>query len=400
MASATAPAVERLTDLVSIIQTAEGFPQLLTALQAGRSGTVDGAWGSSAGLAAAALCHGCHSRGTLLVVIAHPRDVDPWSTDLLSFSGIHPVIFPAWDNLPTDRSTGVDETAGQRLRVLKQLESGEPPCIVLATFQALLQPVPDREQLSRNRRILRAGEVVDIDEVSRWLIDHGFQRAEAVELPGEFSRRGGILDVYSPDADHPHRLEFFGDEIESIRQFDAGTQRSLGQQPSVEITGLQTQADEGKDAAPVPMTGHLCDYLPPGSWTLLVELDDLVEQGKHYLERVPDARGLFSTEGALKQLVRFPSVRLSGMPAPSVEATCHLRVESVERFSGEVSRVRDELDSVVSGDRVLIACNNDAECKRLGEVLAAGQLAQSDRLRLVTGRIRAGFRLLLPPLSL
>src|SRR5207249_7290030 len=102
---------------------------------------------------------------------------------------------------------------------------------------------------------------------------------------------------------------------------------------------------------------------------------------------------LFSSEGALRQLVRFPSVRLSGMPAPSVEATCHLRVESVERFSGEVARVRDELDSIVSGDRVLIACFNEAECKRLGEVLAAGQLAQSDRLRLVTGRVRSGFRL-------
>src|SRR5262249_47623330 len=164
MASATAPAVERLTDLVSIIQTAEGFPDLLTALQAGRSGTVDGAWGSSAGLAAAALCHGSDSRGTLLVVIAHPRDLDPWSTDLLSFSGIHPVIFPAWDNLPTDRSTGVDETAGQRLRVLKQLGSGEPPCIVHATFHALLQPLPDRQQLPRNRRILRAADTALTDD--------------------------------------------------------------------------------------------------------------------------------------------------------------------------------------------------------------------------------------------
>src|SRR5262249_39481639 len=329
---------------------------------------------------------------TLLVVIAHPRDLDAWSTDLLSFSGIHPVIFPAWDNLPTDRDVGLDETAGQRLRVLKQLESGEPPRLVLATFQALLQPVPDRAQLASNRRVLRTGEALDLDELSRWLVDHGFCRAEAVELPGEFSRRGGILDVFSPDADSPFRLEFFGDEIESIRLFDAGTQRSLGQQPSAEITGLQGQGEQGQ-ASSVPMTGHLCDYLPPGSWTVLVELEDLVEQGKHYLERVPDIRGLFSSEGALQQLVRFPSVRLSGMPAPSVEATCHLRVESVERFSGEVARVRDELDTVVSGDRVLIACYNEAECKRLGEVLAAGQLAQSDRLRLVTGRVRAGFRL-------
>ena len=65
--------------------------------------------------------------------------------------------------------------------------------------------------------------------MSAWLVAHGYQNTEAVELPGEFSRRGGILDVYSPDAEAPHRLELFGDEIDSIRQFSPQTQRSLGE---------------------------------------------------------------------------------------------------------------------------------------------------------------------------
>ena len=64
--------------------------------------------------------------------------------------------------------------------------------------------------------------------MATWLVDHGYRHAEAVELPGEFSRRGGILDVYSPDAEAPYRVEFFGDEIDSIRQFAPETQRSLG----------------------------------------------------------------------------------------------------------------------------------------------------------------------------
>src|SRR3954447_24543248 len=166
MTSAIAPAVDKLTDLVPIIQTVEGFPELLAALEAGRSGTVDGAWGSSAGLAAAALA--LRAPHTLLVAIAHPRDLDPWATDLFSFSGVHPVVFPAWDTLPAERSGVVDETAGQRLRVLKQLESGQPPRLLLSTFQALLQPVPDRAQLAGNRRVLRAGETLDIDDFSRW----------------------------------------------------------------------------------------------------------------------------------------------------------------------------------------------------------------------------------------
>src|SRR5206468_2046463 len=140
-------------------------------------------------------------------------------------------------------------------------------------------------------------------------------------------------------------------------------------------------------------TGHLTEHRSAAPWLVLVEPDEITEQGRHYLERVADATGLFSVQGTLQQLLRFPSVTVSALPRPTVEAAAHLHVESVERFSGNVAHLRDELDSVAVTDRVLIACPTDAECHRLGEVLAAGRLAQSDRLRLVTGRVRAGFRL-------
>src|SRR5207247_3529146 len=92
------------------------------------------------------------------------------------------------------------------------------------------------------------------------------------------------------------------------------------------------------------LTGHLCDYLPTKTWTVLVEPDDLLEQGKHYLERVADIHGLFTVQGTIAQLTQFPSVRVSALPSASTEATCHLRVESVERFSGDVTKLKDELD--------------------------------------------------------
>jgi transcription-repair coupling factor (superfamily II helicase) len=409
-----APPPERLTDLTRLTQKAEGFHPLVAALQNGHGGTVDGAWGSSAGLVAAAL--GLQAPNTLLIVIAHPRDVDGWADDIAGFAGVRPVHFPAWDALPSDSSV-VDEVAGQRLRVLKQLESGEPPRFVLATIQALIQPVPDRDQLARRRRLLQVGDYVALEELAAWLVEHGFQRMEAVELPGEFSLRGGILDVFSADAETPYRLEFFGDDIESIRAFAPETQRSLGDLPSVELTatGLKQPAAPGKDGrgtngqpAPLPYTAHLCDYLPADSWTALVEPEDLHEQGKHYLERVADPRGLFSLPGVFQQLFRFPSVRIGALPIASTEATCHLRVESVERFSGDVTRLRDELAAAASGDQVLIACHNEAECKRLGEILAGdvergarsaerdGESTPRSAFRapqLTLGRLRAGFRL-------
>jgi transcription-repair coupling factor (superfamily II helicase) len=377
----------QLHELPRWLEGAEGFPALLQALEQGNAATVDGAWNSSSALVAAAL--GLKAPATLLIVLAHPRDLDSWDEDLVSFGGVRAVTFPAWDTLP-GANNAIDEIGSRRLRVLRQLESDTPPRLLLTTIQSLLQPVPNREQLAQHRKRLRVGQDLGIDPIVAWLIEQGFQRTEALERPGEFSQRGGILDVFSPDAEAPYRLEFFGDEIESIRQFSPDTQRSLGEVQAIEITAQGSAVAENG-----MLRGHLCDFLPARSWTMLVELGDLEEQGKHYLDRIVDTTGLFSVAGVMKQLIGFPSIRVSAMPSPSAEATLHLRVESVERFSGDVTKVRDELDSAAASDFVMIACHNEAEKKRLGDVLAQGALAQSDRLRLVVGHVSAGFRLVL-----
>jgi transcription-repair coupling factor (superfamily II helicase) len=375
-----------LQELPHWLEAGEGFAALLEALAQRQAVTVDGCWNSSASLVAATLA--LRTPQTLLIVLAHPRDLDFWAQDIASFAGQRPTLFPAWDALP-GADTVRDEIGGQRLRVLRQLDDEPPPRVLLTTVQALLQPVPNREQLAQRRRRLRVGQEVPPEELVAWLIEQGFQRMEAVEIAGEFSQRGGILDVFSPDAEAPYRIEFLGDEVESIRQFSPETQRSLGELQAIELTapGPQSGASE--------LRGHLCDYLPSQSWTALVELAELEEQGKFYLERVADVTGLFSVPAVFQQLVQFPSIRLSSLPSPSVETTCHLRVESVERFSGDVKKVRDELDSAAANDFVLVACHNEAERKRLGDVLAEGQLARSGRLRLAQGHVRSGFRLVI-----
>src|SRR5207253_10184680 len=113
-------------------------------------------------------------------------------------------------------------------RLLQRLHGPNPPRLILASIQALVQPVPSPESLAARQRSVRAGQELDLDGFSEWLVGHGYRRVDAVEAPGDFSRRGGILDVYSPDAEHPYRLELFGDEVESIRTFAADTQRSGG----------------------------------------------------------------------------------------------------------------------------------------------------------------------------
>ena len=103
-----------LQDLTAWLEAAEGFPAVVEGLLRAQAATIDGAWNSAASLVAATL--GRKAPGTLLVVLAHPRSLDDWASDILSFSGLHVGVFPAWDSLPT-ADTVIDEVGGQRLRV-------------------------------------------------------------------------------------------------------------------------------------------------------------------------------------------------------------------------------------------------------------------------------------------
>ena len=383
------PPVTKLTDLPGLLTRADGWANLRAALDGGRSGTVDGAWGSSAAAAVAALAVG--ATAPVVVVVPGVGEVAGWAEDLHGFAGVRPAVFPAHDTWPppTVRGRIADETS-RRLRLLQQLLT-DPPALVLAPMAAVLQPVPPRDELTSSGRRLRVGESVDLDEFAAWLVANSYKRVEAVEFPGEFGRRGGLLDLFPPDLADPVRLEFFGDELESVRTFSAQTQRSLDKRDALVVLGVgegQPHKADGRSSL-----GFLGDYLPPKSVVALVEPQDLKEQGRHFFERVADPAGLFTVDGGFAQLMARPTVVVSALPRPSVEASVHLRVESVERFSGNVTRVRDELDAVAHADRVLIACQTEAECHRLTDVLKAGRLAESERLILSTGHVRAGFRL-------
>ena len=377
-----------LKDLIRRIQRAPGLPEVIAALKNNQSATIDGAWGSAGPLTAAAL--GLHAPHTLLIVLAHVNDVDDFRDDVATFAGVMPEVFPSWEKLPEEAGPG-DEIFGRRLRVIKALRGENPPRFVVAPIQAFLQPVPTVEALQQASKVIRVGDSIQVEDLAGWMVTRGMNRVEVVEVAGEFSLRGGILDVFPPDASDPVRVEFFGDEVESIRAFDADSQRSLGKLDRIELTAL---ALFGAGADPNLTFGHAVDAFPAGTWVALVELADLREEAKHYLGRLDDPKGLFTVESTFARLVQRPSIALATLSADSLEATCHLRIESIERFSGELGKVKAELEAASGGDKVIIACHNPAEVERLREVFAATTLAQKGRLSLTVGRIRAGFHLI------
>jgi transcription-repair coupling factor (superfamily II helicase) len=135
------------------------------------------------------------------------------------------VNLPARDVLPFQNLSPHPEIQEERATALWRIATGRAAIIispVTATTILLRSP----EYYADLARVLRRGELFDIDKLLEHLNTVGYSSADVVEMPGQYAARGGILDVYSPEADRPVRIEFFGDEIESMRKFDPASQRS------------------------------------------------------------------------------------------------------------------------------------------------------------------------------
>lgn len=372
---------DRLMGLVGHLSEQDGFEGVIRELKMGHAGTFDGVWGSSCALLAAALAHHCWR--TLVVVCPAADLADDLLDDFSLFSKLTPERFPALEGVSGDRLL-LDEVFGERIRLLKRLGGSAPPEVVVTSIAALLQPVPSRPSLAMQTRAIRAGDRIGVEDLSRWLVENEFHRTSAVELPGEFAVRGGLLDIFAPDWQDPVRVEFFGDQVESLRRFEVASQRSLAKLDRVDLTMLSPTTRHD---------GHLADHLPDGSWFLLVEPEEMQEAGRHYAGRVERPEEFHSLPSVLEQVLRFPSATASAIAASSLEATCRLKIESVERFSGDIGKVREELDAVGFEQEVLLVCPTEAEISRLADVFGSTRLASAGRLHFALGELREGFRL-------
>jgi len=156
------------------------------------------------------------------------------------------VRFPAHDVLPFENLSPHPDVQEQRAAALWKLSTGAVD-ILIAPVESAAMKLFDLNYYAGLAVTLKRSEKVDIEVLTAHLASVGYAQTDLVEMPGQFTRRGGILDVYSPDADRPVRIELFGDEIETIRKFDPETQRSQAGLDETQLLPL-TEA---------PLTEHL-----------------------------------------------------------------------------------------------------------------------------------------------
>ncbi len=168
------------------------------------------------------------TQAPILVITPTPREAETlWEDFRFFFGNDHAsiLLYPAWETLPWDTIPPTPDTIAQRLNVLFHLNQDNGH-VCFASARAVLQKVMPKEMLSALSTALKKGQEIDQDRLIESLTRSGYVRVDMVEERGEFAVRGAIVDIFSPLYDAPLRLEWFGDQIVSLRCFDPETQRS------------------------------------------------------------------------------------------------------------------------------------------------------------------------------
>jgi transcription-repair coupling factor (superfamily II helicase) len=375
--------------------------QLADTLTAARAVSVSGLWGSSVAATVAAV--GAHLQRPVLLVCGHIDEADDLADDLQLFTGKRPEVMPALE-LAASMGRMSEEQVSNRLQLIARYANGGQSEFLVAPIHALMQSVPAKSALQHVIRVIKTGQDLEPEKLIVWLSEHGYNRLEQVEVPGDFAVRGGIIDVYLP-GEHPEsgdqvgltvRIDFFGDTVESIKVFDLNSLGSKSTLPSVQIVDLKGQLDSND-------TTHLFSYLKPETIVALWAPLEIAEQAKSYLDRLPEVvKGIYPLNAVLKNADPFTRMELSQFDQgtstmPSFVAgkeVPHVRlpVQSLQKFETEAKKAIAELAELSCTHQVTVFCENEGETSRFIELMDGEKPELRSRIELAVGYLHRGFQ--------
>ncbi|WGI23855.1 transcription-repair coupling factor [Halomonas alkaliantarctica] len=191
-------------------------------------------WTSPPGSATALALSRVATKGPLLVITPNTASAQRLEQDLYFYSDVPVLPFPDWETLPYDSFSPHQDIVSARLRTLRQLQDGVRG-IVLVPINTLMQRLPPVEYIAGRVMTLKSGERLNREAFRESLSRAGYRAVETVYEPGEYAMRGALIDLFAMGMDEPIRIDLFDDEIDSLRHFDPGSQRSTDKLDSLEL---------------------------------------------------------------------------------------------------------------------------------------------------------------------
>jgi transcription-repair coupling factor (superfamily II helicase) len=317
-------------------------------------------------------------KSPVLVLLQDKEEAAYLLNDLEALLGMDQVLFyPESYRRPYEIEQTDNANVLLRAEVLSRITTVKKPVLVVSYPEALFEQVVTRTALAQNTLQLAVADKLSLDFLNETLFEYHFRRVDFVSEPGEFSLRGGIVDVFSFSHDEPYRIEFFGDEIESIRTFDVASQRSLEKQ--TKITLLPNVADKMLLESREPFL----TYIPEQTRVFIQKPDLCIAKLNQLFEKAVEAFSKLNNEvkhidpealfadgkSFQKQLQQFRVLQLDGPVTDGESEVSHWDIKPQPAFNKHFDLLIDTLeDNHERGMKNYLFCASEQQAKRFHDI--------------------------------
>jgi len=326
-----------------------------------------------------------------LIVLNNKEEAAYYLNDLEQMIGEQDVLFyPGSFRRPYEIEDTDNANVLLRAEVLNRINSRKKPAVIVTYPEALFEKVVTRKELDKNTLKVAVSDKISIDFINEVLFEYEFKRVDFITEPGEFSVRGGIVDVFSFSNDNPYRIEFFGDEVESIRSFDVATQLSILQQKKITIIpNVENKVfQENRES--------FLDYISEKTVIFIQNTEDFLSQLDKQFGKAEEAFAKLSQEikrstpeqlflnqtEFIKRALDFSIVELSPKAIFRTNKKFEFHIQPQPSFNKQFDLLLNNLnENHFNGYKNYLFCSNDAQAKRFHDIFETLDEANSENIR-------------------
>ncbi|CAM2849503.1 transcription-repair coupling factor [Flavobacterium frigoris] len=379
------------TALYNIYDSSPKVQQIVARLQENNQPKLhlDGLLGSAASFIIRALFK--KADAPFLIVLNNKEEAAYYLNDLEQMIGEQDVLFyPGSYRRPYQIEDTDNANVLLRAEVLNRINSRKKPAVIVSYPEALFEKVVTRRDLEKNTLKVSVGDKISIDFINEVLFEYEFKRVDFITEPGEFSVRGGIVDVFSFSNDNPYRVEFFGDEVESIRSFDVATQLSIEKQKKITIIpNVENKVfQENRES--------FLDYISEKTVLFIQNTEDLFSQLDKQFARAEEAfeklskdikhaapEQLFLNQKTfIKRALDFSIVELSPKPIFKIANKFEFHIQPQPSFNKQFDLLLNNLsENQFNGYKNYLFCSNEGQAKRFHDIFASLDESNAENIR-------------------
>lgn len=326
-----------------------------------------------------------------LVILQDKEEAAYYLNDLEQLVGEEDVLFyPGSYRRPYQIEETDNASVLLRAEVLNRINSRKKPAVIVTYPEALFEKVVTRKELDKNTLKVAVGDQISIDFINEVLFEYEFKRVDFITEPGEFSVRGGILDVFSFSNENPFRIEFFGNEVDSIRTFDVETQLSIEKQKKITIIpNVENKFFQENRESFLNYINERTVLFIQNTELLFSKLDQLFGKAKEIfgsmqstVNHIAPEELFLNQEAFIKKALDFTIAEISSKPIFKTQKTFEFHIQPQPSFNKQFDLLLNNLnDNHFNGYKNFIFCSNEQQAKRFHDIFESLDEVNSENIR-------------------